>query len=328
MPKHILILGGGSVGKRHAHNLQQLGCRISCMDPQESRLADVRKSGVDLVHGCTGLDEALAIEELDGVVVASPTAFHVDQSIAALGKGLPVLLEKPVSIDLADAQRLEAEVTKGRAPLLLGYTWRWWPALMRVRELLEQGIVGSLRSVRFVMAAHLADWHPWERYQDFFMSDQSLGGGALLDESHWIDLMLLFFGMPESLFGRVEKISDLEISSDDNVDVFAEYGDGKRVMLHLDLYTRPHEKSITFVGEKGTLRWEVDRITWSAAMEGEWREEAFDNDRNDMFMDVAREFLGVVDGAQPSCTIADGLRVMRTIEAVRESSDSGAVVIF
>jgi predicted dehydrogenase len=40
------------------------------------------------------------------------------------------------------------------------------------------------------MSAHLADWHPWERYQDFFMAQAALGGGALLDESHFLDLML------------------------------------------------------------------------------------------------------------------------------------------
>jgi predicted dehydrogenase len=68
------------------------------------------------------------------------------------------------------------------------------------------------------MAAHLADWHPWERYQDFFMSSKTMGGGAILDESHWLDLMLWFFGTPEKLFAKVDKISDLEIETDDNVD--------------------------------------------------------------------------------------------------------------
>jgi predicted dehydrogenase len=102
-------------------------------------------------------------------------------------------------------------------PLLLGYTWRWWPSLLKVKDLVAQQAVGQLRHVKFTMAAHLADWHPWERYQDFFMASEALGGGALLDESHWLDLMLWFFGMPQKLFAKVEKISDLEIETDDQL---------------------------------------------------------------------------------------------------------------
>ena len=75
------------------------------------------------------------------------------------------------------------------------------------------------------MSAHLADWHPWEQYQDFFMAKKNLGGGALLDESHWIDLMVWFFGLPQSIIGKVEKISDLDIETDDNVDFLSLYPD-------------------------------------------------------------------------------------------------------
>lgn len=327
MSKHLLILGTGSVGKRHAANLQAMGCSISCMDPRADRLDEARAEGIEMVSGFTSMEAALEDTDFDGIVVGSPTAFHVDQCIAALDKKIPVLLEKPVAPDLASAQKLARAVEQTSTPLLLGYTWRWWPALARVRELLEQEAIGTLLTVRFVMAAHLADWHPWERYQDFFMSSKAMGGGALLDESHWIDLMLWFFGMPESIFGRVEKISDLEISSDDNVDILVKYADGKRIYLHLDLYTRPHEKSITCVGTEGTLKWEVESVKWAADAEGQWQEETFTEDRNFMFNEVAREFLRVLDGkSSPSCTIEDGLKVMSLIEAVRQSTTSGHAI--
>jgi predicted dehydrogenase len=126
------------------------------------------------------------------------------------------------------------------------------------------------------MAAHLADWHPWERYQDFFMASKTLGGGAILDESHWLDLMLWFFGMPEKLFAKVEKVSDLEIDSDDNVDMLVFYESGMRVSLHLDLYARPHEKSIQFAGENGTLIWQPNSIKIGKEMDPDWEIEEFD----------------------------------------------------
>jgi predicted dehydrogenase len=298
------------------------------MDPRRDRLDEIAAEGIRLKSVFTSLEEAFAADDtFDGVVVGSPPSFHVDQSIAALERGKPVLLEKPASPDLSSCIKLQSAVNDTKVPLLLGYTWRWWPPLLRVRELVAQQAVGQLRHVTFTMAAHLADWHPWERYQDFFMASEALGGGALLDESHWLDLMLWFFGIPEKLFAKIEKISDLEIETDDNVDLLVYYPNDLRVGLHLDLYARPHEKTIQFVGENGTLIWEPNRIKLGKEMDPHWQIETFDYDRNDMFVEVAKEFLHVLSGGSvKTCTIEDGVRVLRLIEAARTSSSEEKVV--
>lgn len=328
MSRHLLILGTGSVGKRHAINLNGLGCRISCCDPRRDRLDEIAGEGIRLESGYTTLDEALAdADQFDAIVVASPPSFHVDQAVAALERGKPVLLEKPVSPGLTETLKLQRAVKSSGVPLLLGYTWRWWPPLLKVRNLIDQQAVGRLRFVKFTMAAHLADWHPWERYQDFFMASQAQGGGALLDESHWLDLMLWFFGMPHKLFAKVERISNLEIETDDNVDMLVYYPDDLRVSLHLDLYARPHEKTIQFVGDEGSLIWEPNRIKIGRGLEPEWEIEEFTYDRNDMFMAVAEEFLKILgDDRKPSCTIDDGTRVLQLIEAARQSSREEKIV--
>lgn len=325
--KHILIFGAGSVGKRHARNLAALGCRISCMDVREDRCRELAQE-VRAAH-FNNESEALAASTYDGVVIGSPPHVHVRQSIAALEGGLPVLLEKPVAPDLAGARRLAAAVETASAPLLMGYTWRWWPPLRKVRALLGEGAIGTVRHVQFHMSAHLADWHPWERYQDFFMARRELGGGALLDESHWIDLMLWLFGMPASVSGRIEKISDLEIDSDDNVDLLFAYDGGPRVSMHLDLYGRPHEKFIRFVGSEGTLFWSADpnQIRIGRDWRQDWETVTYDCERNDMFVATAKEFLDVVAGEPPrTCAIADGVRVLEIVEAARRASSEGRVV--
>jgi len=328
---HVLIVGSGSVGKRHARNLAALGCRVSCMDPRADRRAELGAE-TPVAGAFDALEAALdGAEALSGVVIASPPSFHVAQTIAAVDRGLPVLLEKPVCPEGKDAHRLLEHVAGRDTPVLMGYTWRWWPPLAKVRELLRTRAVGRLRHARFVMSAHLADWHPWEPIGDFFMSRRELGGGALLDESHWIDLMLWLFGDPEGVFARIEKLSDLEITSDDNVDMVVTYPDGLRVSLHLDLYGRPHEKEITLVGEKGTLRWSADpnRLAVGREMGPVWETTDFDCERNDMFVAVAREFLDVLAGRPvATCTLAEGVRVLDVVEAARESHATGRAVPF
>lgn len=326
--RHILIIGSGSIGKRHARNLAGLGCRVSCMDPREDRRNELAGE-VKLVAGFESYKEALQGAAYDGVVIGSPPHVHVEQTIAALDAGIPVLLEKPVSPGLEAAKKLAEAASKASAPLLMGYTWRWWPPLEGVRKLLAEEAVGAIRHVQFHMSAHLADWHPWEPYQEFFMSQRELGGGALLDESHWIDLMLWLFGKPDLVSGRIEKISDLEIDSDDNVDLLFVYENGPRVTMHLDLYGRPHEKFIRFAGAEGTILWSADpnetRIghTWKQ----DWKSETHDCERNDMFVAVAREFMDVIGGAPvKTCTIADGVNVLEIIEAARAASSEGRSV--
>jgi len=187
-------------------------------------------------------------------------------------------------------------------------------------------MIGPLRHVQFHMSAHLADWHPWEPYQDFFMASQTLGGGALLDESHWIDLALWLFGRPRSISAHVEKLSDLEINTDDNVDLWLEYPERLRVTIHLDVFGRPHEKFIRFVGEKGSILWTAspNRIAVSDGMEGWPVIEEFTCERNDMFVAVAEEFLAVLDGqGVQTCALADGLAVLAVVEQARRSSVEG-----
>ncbi len=327
--KHILIIGTGSAGKRHADNLHKLGCSISCVDPRDDRLKEAEKeTGVQLRGRFCSLDDALIDSSYDGAVVASPPVYHVKQAMQCLEKKIPVLLEKPVAPNLEDAELLKKAVEQTDVPLLLGYTWRWWPSLIKVKEMLDRKSIGKLLHVTYVMSANLADWHPWESYQDFFMSDKEQGGGALLDESHWIDQMIwICGGSPMALMGRVEKISNLQINSDDNVDILAQYPGNIRVSLHLDLFGRPHEKSIKFVGEEGTIVWKVNEILLGKSMEDEWKTEIFGDERNDMFVSVAQEFLEIIENrGKPSCTIQDGIKVMEVIEAVRRSSANGTSV--
>jgi predicted dehydrogenase len=324
---HILIIGGGSVGKRHARNLHIAGCKISCIDPRADRRNEIEKElPVESVYA--NLEQILEPGKFHGVVVASPTAFHKEHALWSIKAGLPTLLEKPAAMTLSQAIEIKEATKQYNVPVLLGYSWRWWPPLQKVKKLLEDKKIGELRHVQFHMSAHLADWHPWEPYQSFFMSKKELGGGALLDESHWIDLMIWILGSPESVRGTVSKLSNLEIETDDNVDIICTYP-GANVTIHLDLFGRPHEKFIRFVGDSGTIVWSAspNRIAYNDQWDKEWQVEDFTYERNDMFMATASEFMAIINGRSfGTCTIDDGVLVMDVIEAVRESSTMGNTI--
>ncbi|MBO6702591.1 MAG: Gfo/Idh/MocA family oxidoreductase [Pseudomonadales bacterium] len=324
MHKSVLVLGAGSVGKRHLKNFDDLGCVVSAFDPREDRLHEA--AGIVNLQDSYSFLTDVDWSKVDGAVIASPPSFHIEQCALLLEQGKHILLEKPVSPTLAEAESFLAKLEQSQVKLLLGYTYRWFTPVIEFRRRLEQEAVGTIYSCNFTMSAHLEDWHPWEKYTDFFMAHRELGGGALLDESHFLDLMLWFFGMPKSVFGKVAKISDLNISTDDNVDLVFEYEDGKMVTVHLDLYGRPHQKRITVVGSDGTLTWDAQTnvIQQSNAMDGDWDAHQIEAERNEMFVNLAEEFLQVMAGdCEPGCTLKDGLTVLHLIERIRESSQSG-----
>ncbi|HEX8914060.1 MAG TPA: Gfo/Idh/MocA family oxidoreductase [Humisphaera sp.] len=331
---HLLVVGAGSVGKRHLRNLAALGCRVSAVDPRADRLREAA-GATPLAGAFADLPTALAAGRYEAAVVGTPTRFHVEQSIACLDRGLGVFLEKPVSMDAASAERLRDAAAAAGRPVLVGYTYRWWPPLVELRRRVLAGDVGRVLYVRAAMAAHLADWHPWEPVADFFMSSAALGGGALLDESHVLDLLHWVVGPPARVIASVAKVGPVEMDADDCVDATLFYGgsgavaEGARASVHLDLFSRPHERAVTVVGETGTLHWTFDpnRLRLGRAGGGDWEDVTYTCDRNEMFVAAARHFLEVLAGREaPACTLDDGVAVMRVVEAIRASSAAGRVV--
>src|SRR3989338_8483994 len=141
---HVLVVGAGSVGKRHLRNFAGLGCETSVCEPRADPRTDAAEPA-PTAHSYAEYEAALRdARTFSGVVICSPPKFHVDQALAALELGLSVFLEKPVSPDAASAARLAEALKTSRAPLLLGYTYRWWPPVQEFRRRLEAGRGGRV----------------------------------------------------------------------------------------------------------------------------------------------------------------------------------------
>jgi predicted dehydrogenase len=132
---HLLIIGLGSAGKRHARNLRALGCTVSGFDPRADRQQETGAEG-PMKALFSSLDDALKTQSYDGFVIASPPPFHVDQIITAGAGGGWILCEKPLSIDASSCRR----IADSGAKVLLGYTYRWWPPVAEFRRRLQSGL--------------------------------------------------------------------------------------------------------------------------------------------------------------------------------------------
>ena len=136
-----LLVGYGSIGRRHLTNLHSLGVT-------DWAVVHTGQGTLPLEPPCpariySDLPEALEAEAPSFAVIANPTSLHIDAALACANAGCGLLMEKPISHSLEGVDELEAATTALGTKIVVGFQFRFHPALMRIRDLLRSGSMGD-----------------------------------------------------------------------------------------------------------------------------------------------------------------------------------------
>ena len=336
----FLIAGLGSIGRRHFRNLIALGEKdIILLRSHRATLPDDELAGYPVE---TDLTEALKKHKPDAVVVANPTALHMDIAIPAAQAGCHILLEKPVSNSLDRLDVLQKAAEKSGSKILVGFQFRYHPTLNKARELIQQGALGKVLTVHAHWGEYLPQWHPWEDYRQGYAARADLGGGVIVTLTHPLDYLRYLIGEVESLWSFNGHLSPLEMDVEDAAEIGLKFVNGAVGGLHLNYFQRPPVHRLEIVGTDGTLRWDnADGILHFHKMPapfGSFSEnppapvvgayappEGFE--RNQLFLAQTRHFAETAAGeSEPRCTLADGIQALRLALAAQESQKLGRVV--
>ena len=324
-----MIAGLGSIGRRHLRNLVALGQEdIILVRSHRSTLPEQELSGYPVE---TDLAMALKQHRPDAVVIANPTAFHLQTALLAAESGCAMLLEKPISHSLDGLDRLQAAVHKTGARVLIGFQFRFHPSLVRAMHLLSAGELGRIMSAHVHYGEYLPAWHPWEDYRQAYAARADMGGGVLLTQCHSLDYLPWLVGEVEAAWGLLAKSSDLELDVDDTAEIGLRFTGGALATLHLDYAQQPPSHHFHVSGTRGFLQCDLlsGLVRVFRSETNAWTDHPLPQnwERNMMFKDEMIHFLAVVRGeAQPACTLEDGLQVMRLIAAVEISQRTGQLV--
>ena len=130
----FLIAGLGSIGRRHLRNLKTLGhTDMLLYRTHQATLPDTDLSGFPTF---TDLQQALA-EKPNGVIVANPTALHLEVATASAKAGAALLIEKPVSDSLLGIRELQTALDEAGKPALVGFHLRYHPVLRQIKGLVD-----------------------------------------------------------------------------------------------------------------------------------------------------------------------------------------------
>lgn len=249
------VVGQGHIGKRHAEMIIQ--------NPQSELVAvcDIRSAGdcKTLYQGIpfySSIDELLEKEtNLDVINICTPNGLHAEMALKSLEKGLHVVVEKPMALTKADAERVVFKSLERHRNVFCVMQNRYSPPSVWLKKVIDQKLLGRLFQVQINCY-----WNRDDRYytRQNWHGDAQLDGGTLFTQfSHFIDIMYWLFGDIKNISGQFHDFNHQTLTDFEDTGLvnFQFVNEGVGTMNYSTaIYHENLESSLTIIGEKGTIK--------------------------------------------------------------------------
>jgi predicted dehydrogenase len=325
-PLRAAIVGCGFIGQRRARAMPG-ALLVACADVEFSRATALAST----VAGCRAFHEwqdMLWQVECDIIVIATLHDSLAEITMAAIGAGRHVLVEKPAARFAAELEPVAIEAARRKVLVRVGFNHRYHAALRKARELVDAGELGELMFIRgrYGHGGRIGYDREWR-------ADPKLsGGGELIDQGpHLIDLCRWFLGD----FTTVQGIADTfywDMPVDDNAFMLLRTAEGKTAFLHVSCTEWKNTFSLEIYGKSGKIdinglggSYGVERITFYRMLPQMgppqttiWEFPMADDSWSVEFA----EFIDDIRRARtPAAGLTDAIAVLRVIEQIYKASD-------
>jgi len=339
----IAVAGAGLIGAAHMARVQASPtcALVAVVDPAPAGKA-AAQAGVPLYPT---LDALFAATNVDGVVVASPNRFHVEQALRCIDEGVGVLVEKPVADTVAEAERLAEAVEAKDARVIVGHHRAHSPIMARAKAVIDEGrlgrIVAVMGSAVFFKPDHYFEDGPWRR--------EPGGGPILINMIHEVHNLRMLCGEIVAVQAFASNaVRGFAVEDTVAINLRFESGALGTFMLS-DTAACPRsweqtsqenkayascadEDCYVVAGTCGSLSVPTMRIKlYANAEDASWWKpfavEVADLVREDPLTLQMEHFGAVIRGeARPLVTVRDGLANLRVTEAIAEAARAGSAV--
>ncbi len=322
----ILIVGLGSIGRRHIKNLKAVDPSLDvAVLRQRSKSSDLGDVGGLVSRAFFTQEQALAWGP-QVAVIANPAPFHISAAMRFAQAGAHLFIEKPLSVSLDGIEALAKVCRDKRLTAMVGYVLRFSLPLIALKKALDEKIAGRVLSVQASVGRYLPQWRPESDYQDNVSARRELGGGVVLELSHELDYVRWLAGEVREVNAMAAHVSDLSIDVEDVAEIHLRHEGGVISHIHLDMLDRAAQRSCRMIGSEGTLTWESDgachRVRLFDGNNGQWRTlyEAEGLDTNVMHLAQWRHFFDCIrSGTKPLGDLYEGRRTLEVaLEVLRK----------
>lgn len=291
-----LIIGYGSIGQRHTRLLTEMGIEVFIVSKSPSQNANF----------FTELSIALQVNKYDYAIIANETFAHAKVLKELVDSGFKevILVEKPL---FSKKEFLIPNENK----VFVAYNFRFHPLIIYLKKMImdEQVI-----SVNAYAGQYLPSWRPSSDYTKGYSASREKGGGVLRDLSHELDYLMLLFGEWEVVNATTKKISNLDIQSEDYVQISYITKQNTHISVELNYIDRISQRYLIVHTIDKTMK--IDFINNSINCNGEITQ----LNKIDRDYTYIKQHQAVLNGSSLCCSFSEGIRVVKMIEAVEKSS--------
>jgi len=275
MTARIMVVGTGSIGRRHAENLAALGARVTAIGWRNTTAVQIA--------------ETLAGGAFDAVVIATATQIRLPLVQAAAAAHVPMYIEKPLAFT---GPELEA-ITKAAGPVadrsMVGFMMRYHPAF---RDLAQSDLSDTFR-FDFTIGHDVTQWRANWRFSESYAANAN-GGGVLLDLCHELDMAAcLFPGI------RVADVSSVGHAAYPGVDMASRVSlsrPGLSGSVAMDYLAPRLIRRAQIAGTRATCDYDFAAQSYRVTTAKNINNPVHPLERNEMFMNIARDFLALIQG--------------------------------
>ena len=316
-----LVVGYGSIGKRHIENLSKNKDIeiIVCTKRENDQFLRKRKCKI-----FSSIELSLK-ENPDFALVTNESSHHISTCIKLAKKNIHLFIEKPLSNSIKGVNTLTKIVQKKKLITQMGFPLRFHPCINEIRKIVLKKSLGKIIFLDIQNGSYLPEWHQNEDYRKSYAAREDLGGGALLTSTHELDYLSWILGSVSEVFSITGKYSNLEIQADDLSTIFMKFKNDVIAEVHLDFFQKPKIRECKIVGTKGTLYWNFDEniVRLYDIKKDKWVNKLKLNGYNNnlMYEEELRHFLNCVKKRKKSINdVFEGKENLKIALAIKKSS--------
>ena len=292
-----LIIGFGSMGKKHFLALKSLDIEVAVLSQSAEQLKDLKiYRSFDTIN----------LNAFELFIIANPTSehFHTLKKLDSLLKDKTILVEKPLF-------QSDKKFQSQNNSIFIAYLLRFHPVIQTLKELLvkEEPYFATLEC-----DSYLPHWRSGDYRQNYSAKKES-GGGVLLDLSHEIDLAFFLFGDLNLNFSQNTKISELEITSDDFAFLALQDKKNTKIHIRLNYFSKFNKREIIIHSPQKSFR--ADLILNKIEIHHANKEVEILNFENDTIKTLKNLYQGLFKKDKNLCTLEEARKILKICDGAK-----------
>ncbi|WP_103665870.1 Gfo/Idh/MocA family protein [Gracilimonas amylolytica] len=245
---NILIIGLGSIAKKHLNVLKNLDSDLSAFALRSNK-SENNEEGIQSIYSWTEIPK-----DIDFIIISNPSSMHAETILKSLDFEVPLFVEKPVLHSLNRSGEIIKKVRNKGVITYVACNLRFHPAIQFLKREFSKNVPIEYNSY---CGSYLPEWRPNTDYREIYSAKKELGGGVHLDLIHEIDYCNYLLGTPIESFSYCRRKSTLEINSVDVAHYVFEY-EKSSAFITLNYYRKDSKRDIECVWEDKT--WHIDLL--------------------------------------------------------------------